>query len=287
MSDPRETPSNGRVAHVSLKGSVQAEKYVSGERVHVRTILTDLLNAPMGSRERQLLRGDAFLVLDLSEGHVFGQAERDGYCGWIRVADIDPSQDAPVPTHRVAVRQTYAKRSDQLKGTEAPVFLSHGSKLAVSDEAEGWARIAWDGRDLFAPSQHLAQLNDASEDPVAVALGFLGAPYLWGGNSCFGLDCSGLVQASMLACGVPCPGDSDQQAARLGAELRPDAAPERGDVYFWEGHVGLLSTPETLLHATAHAMAVIEEPLIEAVARIEQSEGKPVQCRRRVSLPPG
>lgn len=287
MSDPRETPSNGRVAHVSLQGSVTAERYVSGEQVRVRTIFADLLNGPNGARERQLLRGEAFLALDMQDRHVFGQAEKDGYCGWLKVSDIDPLQDAPEPTHRVAARQTYAKRSAALKATEPPIFLSHGSRLTVLEDTDGWARIAWETHEMFTPSQHLAPLGSPEADPVNVALRFLGAPYLWGGNSCFGLDCSGLIQAAMLACRVPCPGDSDQQADRLGRALGPDDPPQRGDVYFWAGHVGLLSTPETLLHATAYAMAVVEEPLGKAIARIEASEGTPLLCRRRVTPPRG
>ncbi len=292
MTDRRDTPFNGRVAHVSLRGRVAADSFVDGATVFVAKVWTDLLRGPDGARERQLLRGEAFRALERVGDHVFGFAERDGYVGWVAASDLGPR--LPVPTHRVSVRQTYAKGSPDLKATEHPVLLPFGARLTVRNVANGWARTAWaddgEGRsmvDLYVPAKHLRPLSEIAGDPVAIAALFLGTPYLWGGNSAFGIDCSGLVQAAMLACGIPCPGDSDQQARVLGAETALDAPRRRGDLYFWEGHVGILSAPDTLLHANAHHMMVAEEPLEEAIARIAAAEGKGVACRRRATLPPG
>ncbi|MEM0948286.1 MAG: NlpC/P60 family protein [Pseudomonadota bacterium] len=284
--DPRDTPFNGRVAHVSLQGQVNADRFTAGEPHRARHVTTDIRSTPTGSRERELVLGDAFLVLDQQEGWVFGRAEANGYVGWVDAVALGVGM--PDPTHRVAVARTYAKGKPELKTTDRHVPLPFGAALHVLDETDGWARLAWSTDsvpgDLYVPAMHLAEIGGRQDDPVAVARLFIGTPYLWGGNSAFGIDCSGLVQAAMLACGVSCPGDSDQQRARLGQEIPLGAERRAGDLYFWEGHVGLLSDADTLLHATAGYMATVEEPLDHAISRIAKSEQKPVLKRRRVTL---
>lgn len=285
--DPRETPFNGRVAHVSLRGQVEAERFVEGERHLIHSVTAKLRSAPNGARERELLRGEAFLALDLKDGFAFGRAEANGYVGWIEAAAFVGG--TPEPTHRVSAARSYAKGRAELKSTEAHIPLPFGARLHVMEQVGDWAQVAWSRgtipRDLYVPALHLSAVNERFGDPVAVARLFLGTPYLWGGNSAFGVDCSGLVQAAMLACGIPCPGDSDQQRMRLGKEIAIEAERRPGDLYFWEGHVGLLSDPDTLLHATAGYMSTVEEPLDDAIARIAAKEGKEVLCRRRVALP--
>lgn len=285
MSDPRETPFSGRVAHASLRGQVEAERFTEGEWKSVRVGATDLLSAPGGPRERELLFGQRFCVIEERDAMVYGFAARDGYCGWVAMGALDP---APDPTHRVAVRETYAKRVAKLKDTGPTMPLYMGSEVTVTGAEGDWSAIsAGDGVTLFVPSCHLERVEGKAADPVTVAKAFLGTPYLWGGNSGHGIDCSGLVQAAMLACGMPCPGDSDQQAERLGVLLGEDVPPEAGDLWFWKGHVGILSAPDTLLHANGHHMMVVEEPLAGAVERIRAGEGLEVQCRRRVTPPRG
>lgn len=284
MSDPRETPFSGRVAHVSLDGKLAAERFESGLALAVGVPVAPILGAPGGPRERELLFGQRFRVLDEKDAHAYGFAERDGYCGWVPRASLGEPSDA---THRVAVRETCAKPTPLLKRTDPATPLFLGSEVAVTGEAGGWSEIRTSGSVLFLPSRHLRPLGAAAADPVEVAALFRGTPYLWGGNSGRGIDCSGLVQAAMLACGIACPGDSDQQAARLGLEIEPDAPRRRGDLWFWEGHLGILAEPDRLLHANAHHMMVAEEPLEEAIARIAAKEGKGVLCRRRVTPPRG
>lgn len=275
--DRRLTPFNGSVAHVSLRGRVEAERFVEGEPRRVAKPVSDLLSAPDGSRDRQLLRGDLFRVLDLRDGFAFGFAEKDGYAGWM-VADALVDAAAETPTHRVASARTYGKSSPGLKAMGHVTPLSMGARLTVLDAEAGWARIAWSRgtipRDIHVPSQHLAPIAERETDPVAVCERLVGTPYLWGGNSSDGLDCSGLVQAGCLACGIACPGDSDMQETALGRTLPPGTPPERGDLLFWKGHVAWVSDPETLLHANAFHMAVAFEPIADALARIEsQGDG--------------
>ena len=278
--DRRLTPSNGRVAHVSLRGQVEVERFIEGEEFRLAAVVTDLLSRD-GARERQLLRGETFVVLDLADGRAFGFAKKDGYCGWIDASTL-VSAPKDVPTHRVSVARSYGKSTPGLKtmGTITP--LPFGAQLTVLDQEDGWARVAWGRgvapRDLHVPEGHLASVDALEKDPAAVAQLFLGTPYLWGGNSSFGIDCSGLVQAALLACGIDCPGDSDMQQA-LGREV--DGPLQRGDLLFWKGHVAMVVTEGRIIHANAHHMAVAYEGIDAAITRIEAQGDGPVTARRR------
>ena len=182
-----------------------------------------LLASPGGPRDRQLLHGERFDVLDVAEGHAFGMSAKDGYVGHVALAALGP---APEPTHAVAARRAHLYPEPDLK--RPPVAaLSFGARLAA-DPSGRWAETAWRGARAFVPAMHLRPIDAPMEDPAGVAERLLGAPYLWAGNGADGLDCSGLVQAALLACGIDCPGDSDQQEARVGTPLPEGAALRRG-----------------------------------------------------------
>jgi cell wall-associated NlpC family hydrolase len=274
VSDRRLTPANGRVAHVSLKGRVAADRYVAGAPARVAAPLADLLARPGGPRDRQVLMGERLTVLDRHAGFAFVQAEKDGYCGYLAEAVLAKDRAA---THWVAAPATHLYRAPDLKTPEA-ALLTMGARLSVVAEHPRFLETA---EGLFAPRPHLRPVGEWLADPAAVAESLLGTPYLWGGNSRSGIDCSGLVQAALLACGIPCPGDSDLQMA-LGQPLAPDAPVERGDLLFWKGHVAMAVDDRTLIHANAHHMAVAYEPLAAAIARIEVQGNGPVIARRRL-----
>jgi cell wall-associated NlpC family hydrolase len=179
----------------------------------------------------------------------------------------------------VSARQSHLYPEE---GMKVPPFcrLPFGARLQVIGLEGRWALTP---RGLVHRS-HIRKLEEHETDPVEVAERFLGTPYLWAGNTGDGIDCSGLVQAAFLACGIDCPGDSDLQAARLGAEVAPDAPVRRGDLFFWKGHVAMARDPETLIHANAYRMAVTHEPLEQAVDRIAAQGDGPVTLRRRVPL---
>lgn len=274
MTDRRLTPANGRVAHVSLEGRVAAERYVAGEPARIAVPLADLLALPDGPRDRQVMMGERVNVLDRDSGFAFVQAEKDGYCGYLAEGALAADRAA---THWVAAPATHLYRVPDLKTPEV-AWLSMGARLTIVAEHPRFLETA-DG--LFVPRPHLRALGDWASDPVTVAEGFLGTPYLWGGNSRSGIDCSGLVQAALLACGIPCPGDSDLQEASVGSALPQDAPLRRGDLLFWRGHVAMAVSPERIIHANGFHMAVGYEGVAEAIARIGRQGEGPVTARRR------
>ncbi len=268
--DPRLTPANGRVAAERLRGQVEAERFVSGERRRVSVPVADLDGAPGGMRDRQLLWGEGVILYESRDGMAFVEAERDGYVGYVAEVALAPPR---APTHRVAVPATHLYRDDDMKSPDLR-HLSFGALVTV--EAEG--RRFWETPEGYVPKPHLRPLDRPFKDPAAVAQLHFGAPYLWGGNSILGIDCSGLVQAALLACGRPCPGDSDLQRS-LGAEV--EGPLRRGDLVFWRGHVAMAVDEATIIHANAHHMAVAYEGVEAAALRIRaQGEGE-VLARRR------
>ncbi|MEL6914524.1 MAG: NlpC/P60 family protein [Pseudomonadota bacterium] len=310
MSDPRLTPSNGRVAHTSLRGRVDAEVFTDGHLAFAGAPVVDLLDAPMGARQCQLLFGEPFRVLDEEEDafHAFGYREADGYVGWVSKSGLHGRgrQRSDVAEYRVCVPRAPMFDAPEIKTAPggdlwAGRLLSLGSRVwhrPLSQEARerdlrdaGWF-VAREptlkvDRWVYLRWSHVVPVDHVESDPAGVAERFLHTPYLWGGDSGHGMDCSGLVQRSLAACGIACPRDSDQQAAAF--EVASDPY-RRGDLVFWERHVGILLDAETLLHANAHHMAVATEPLAEAVARIGAREfgavtkvarpGSPVSPRR-------
>jgi cell wall-associated NlpC family hydrolase len=275
--DRRITPSNGRVAHVSLQGEVEADRFVEGEWRSVQQPIANLAATPGGPRQNQLLFGERFLVLEEDGGFAFGQSERDGYVGWIASGGLAEARE---PTHWVVAPATHLYPKAEVKA-QAEVALFFGSAVQVTAERGDFHRIQ---TGHFVPKQHLMPLGARFDDPVGVADLFLGTPYLWGGSSRWGLDCSGLVQLALLACGTPCPRDSDQQADALGEDLPEGETLRRGDLVFWEGHVGFMSDARMLLHANAHHMTVAYEPLKDAAARIASKGHGQITRRKRVHV---
>ncbi len=276
MSDRRLTPANERVAAEHLRGIVDAPSHVAGLARAVVEPVVDLLRAPGGARDRQLLMGAAVAVFEEREGWSFVQAEADGYVGYV------PSGSLGAPsavTHRVAARATHVYAKPDFKSFDR-MTLSYGARLSTlgPEESSRFARTA----SGFVPRVHLAPFDRPATDWVTEAERLIGAPYLWGGNSAFGIDCSGLVQAALAACDRPCPGDSDLQEQALGRTLPFGTAPRRGDLLFWKGHVALVAAPDLLVHANVHAMAVTHEPLAAAVARIQSGGDGPVTRHARL-----
>jgi NlpC/P60 family/Bacterial dipeptidyl-peptidase Sh3 domain len=269
--DKRTTPFSGRVALVTLQDQMAAPM-TEGEFLWVTTPVADLLDQPGGARASQTPMGAQVIMIDEDDGHVFVQSTRDGYCGWLRADVVGPGPD---PTHWVAAPGTHLY-SDPMVQAPEKAALSLGSRLAVVGSWGAWANTPQG----FVPMCHLRPLETVAPDPVAVAESLLGTPYLWGGNSRFGLDCSGLVQLAFHAAGRHCPGDSDMQMV-MGRGLAPNDKLKRGDLMFWKGHVAMVVNPDVLIHANGHTMSVSYEGVGEAISRISAGGGGLVQARQR------
>ncbi|MGH1353965.1 MAG: C40 family peptidase [Thalassovita sp.] len=272
--DARLTPANPRVAASFLRGQVEAQTFVEGTEKMIAIRCADLLSAPHGRRERQLLLGERVTMYEERAGWAFVQAEKDGYVGYLPIGQLEERRPA---THWVINRASHLYNDPDFKSHER-MSLSMGSQFRVTGEIGRFYETPLG----YVPKPHMAPLDRLANDPVEVAERYLGVPYLWGGNSIWGIDCSGLVQAACVACDLPCPGDSDLQEAALGRPIAEGKKLRRGDLLFWKGHVALVAGRGMLIHANAHHMAVAFEPIDEAIARIESQGDGPVTSRRRL-----
>lgn len=275
MNDRRLHPATARIAHVSLRGQVADIPFTDGIEMEIAVPLADILTAPNGARDRQLVMGEGFCLIDQDAGHGFGFARKDGYCGWVALGDLRPA--AP-KTHWVCSIASHLYPAPRVQAPPLSA-VPFGANFAVLETETGFARTEHG----YIPLPHLRALHSGFSDTVAVAEMFLGAPYLWGGNSAAGIDCSGLVQAAHFACGIPAPADSDLQQS-LGAALPTSAAVQRGDLLFWRGHVAMVVDSARLIHANGHTMSVAYEGITDCAARIAAAGGGDIIARRRMPL---
>jgi cell wall-associated NlpC family hydrolase len=271
----RLVPARADLAAEHLRGEVEAERFVAGSRHTVGAPLLDLSlsPAPDAGRDTQLLFGEVFTVYETrDDGLAWGQAELDGYVGYVQAEGLAGPRPRGTPVTALA-SHLYPTADARAKPTATLPFLA---EVAVAGTTAGFARLRGGGH---VPRPHLEPVTG---DFVDQAARFLGVPYLWGGRSAAGLDCSALAQLALLATGVAAPRDSDMQASLLGRPLGAGETGRRGDLVFWRGHVGILEDAETLLHANGHHMAVAREPLGAAIDRIAATGGGPVTARRRL-----
>ncbi|MBZ9682991.1 MULTISPECIES: C40 family peptidase [unclassified Mesorhizobium] len=271
------------LADARLKGEVTADRFVAGRPARIAASVADLRKGPRPDAgiNTQFLFGDDVLVFEQTEGWAWVQGERDGYVGYVAAAMLGGRDHAS--THIVSVPRTFLYPGPDLRFPIAGQ-LSMGSTVTVTGAAETRGThyaLLPSGKAVIAG--HLQPIGEVAGDYVSVAETFLGTPYLWGGVSGFGIDCSGLVQLAMRMAGRNVLRDSDMQAASIGEPL--DAGPDfsglrRGDLVFWKGHVAIMTDAETMIHANGHTMLVSREGLKEAIARIGYLYGGPTGFRR-------
>jgi cell wall-associated NlpC family hydrolase len=280
--DRRITPSRPDLADARLRGQVEAERFETGTVRRVVAHSAALRRTPSreAGYETEAIFGESVTVYDEHEGWAWGQLHTDGYVGYLPAEAL--GEDAgTAPTHKIRALRTFVYPGPSLK---LPVtgHLTLNSQVAVADFQGEYARLATGG---FIHTAHLASLDAREPDFVAVAERLVGTPYLWGGRTSLGLDCSGLVQTALAAAGIAAPRDSDMQEESLGTpvEMRPDLSGlQRGDLVFWKGHVGVMLDGERLLHANGYAMATAIEPLAVAEERIRTKSYGPITSIRRL-----
>jgi len=278
--DPRRNVFRPDLAAKSLYGKVSAPRYAPGFAAQVARASVPLRSRPTASHgfATEALYGERVTVYEEHDGWAWVQLQRDRYVGYVPAGSL--SRDIFTPTHRVRALGTFVYPAPDIKSPPA-MHLSLNAELRVARTEDRFCALEGGG---WVVARHVVERGRYARDFVEIAERFIGTPYLWGGRTRLGLDCSGLVQASLEAAGIAAPRDTDMQLAELGTEIGISEVREglrRGDLVFWKGHVGIMADSVTMVHANAHHMVVVAETLPEAVERIAKS-GSEVEAVKRL-----
>lgn len=281
LPDRRLNAYRDDLADTRLKGTVKAKRFVKGQKRQVSTALAPLRKEPEPGTQlsTELLFGETVTVFEEKNGVAWVQNESDRYVGYTDSACLSATVHSA--THFVAAIHTCLYPAPTIRAPSHGL-VPLGAPVTVTDTKGRYAELATGD---WVPLLHLAEIGSYESDPVAVALRLTGSPYVWGGRSSLGLDCSALVQLALARCGVDAPRDSDMQEAALGAAVDFDgtaSALQRGDLIFWKGHVGIFISPEHFLHANARDMAVASGPFDAVLRYIEDAEKLTVSSVRRL-----
>jgi cell wall-associated NlpC family hydrolase len=291
--DPRITPFKSDMAASYLKGQVDAKHYSEGTLMEVVCPVLDMLQSPFSDKGliTQALFGETMIIYDRQHDWCWGQLVTDGYVGWVRAAGLKLHRQGPDAQARVNVVRSFVYPTPSIK-TVPLCVLSFGARVQCVQCGE---TVPAKGTSLpmcavaprgFMIADHLKDTDKPVADWVALAELFLNVPYLWGGRSSVGLDCSALVQLSLATTGLIVPRDSDMQERELGESLPlisvEKKALKRGDLVFWKGHVAIMQDEKTCLHANAITMKVTSDPLLKVQNIIAAAGGGGITSVKRV-----
>ncbi|CAM1645397.1 Endopeptidase [Bartonella apihabitans] len=278
--DPRLHAYRPDLADEALRGQVEVPRFVHGSLKRIVAPVAPLYKIPdtLSERQSECLFGEDVKVFEEKNGFCWVQAQQDGYVGYIEQSKIGSIGNHP--THRVNVPRTFQYRDADLR---SPMIspLSMGSRISVVGEAETrgthYARL---DNGSFVVFNHITPVSTVEDDYVTIAESFIHTPYLWGGKSGLGIDCSGLVQLALMMTGRTVLRDTDMQQATIGKDIAPENGLQRGDLVFWKGHVAIMVDPGTLIHANGASMDVRKENLDHAIERIAKNHSVPTGYRR-------
>ncbi len=272
--DHRLTPANQNVACSTLRGQIEHNNFVEATNYQVNVPFVDLLGAPSGERKRQLIYGSKVKYFGETDGWAFIQNAYDNYVGYVPRETVNLETNK---SHIVSAPLSHVFSEPNIKAKNIET-LPLAAKVSGKTVENGFLEmeLGW------IPVRHVKLKTEFANNPVEVSKLFLNSPYLWGGNTSLGIDCSGLVQVSMLLCGLSCPGDSDQQLAKLGQNIAVDTAQKKGDILFWKGHVALALNARQVVHANAYHMSTVIEELSEVEFTIKKQEGNEIIARKRL-----
>ena len=272
--DPRVTPANETVACSTLKGKIKHANFVEAKNYQVNVPFVDLLGSPDGKRNRQLIYGSKVKYFSAAKGWAFIQNTYDNYVGYVPESTIASETQK---THIVTAPLAHVFMEPNIKSQNIeilPLAARVSGEVLENGFLEtelGWISVL-----------QLKRKTEISKDPVEVSKLLQNAPYLWGGNTTLGIDCSGLIQISLLLCGIDCPGDSDQQMNTLGQNIDIGSPRKKGDIIFWKGHVAWALNERQILHANAYHMATVIEEANEAIERIKKQDNNSVIAHKRL-----
>jgi cell wall-associated NlpC family hydrolase len=284
--DPRLTPAGPSLALSSLKGKVSSETFTDGIQATIihPNVSIKANPAPNAANVSEMLFGEHLTVIKASDGWAWIQANLDDYVGFVPVAAY--TNKSLTPTHRVSEPLTHLYGSSDMK-LPALMPLPMGSQVQVKGSIDkGFVEVtnsySGDNTSGWIYESHLSPLNTKPKNFTDVAEKFLGSPYLWGGRTMAGIDCSALVQMAAIMASIPCPRDTDMQLAAFKNDIRGDEPLKRGDVLFFHGHVVIMVDEKNIIHANGFVMKVMIEPLADLIERQKKIHSDPVIGRKRL-----